>query len=122
VLDLGAHPPDRLCTDMLLTLLNQRAALELDGNEASPDTFPLPTLGPKLLGLAKDVYSGRGFCVVRGLDLSRYSMEDATVIWLGMQGYIARRQGRQDKNGNMLGTCVRAYCRCYPHSCSDGPC
>lgn len=75
----------------------------MDGSDASPDNFPLPTLGPKLKGLANDVYNGRGFCVIRGLDLTKYSVEDSTMIWLGIQGYIARQQARQDKKGNMLG-------------------
>lgn len=75
----------------------------MDGSDASPDNFPLPTLGPKLKDLANDVYNGRGFCVIRGLDLTKYSVEDSTMIWLGIQGYIARQQARQDKKGNMLG-------------------
>lgn len=84
-------------------MLTTRVAEELDGNDVSPDNFPLPTLGPKLKGLAQDVYNGRGFCVIRGLDVTKYSVEDSTMIWLGMQGYIARQQARQDKKGNMLG-------------------
>ena len=83
--------------------LKPQLAFELDGSDVSPDNFPLPTLGPKLRGLAHDVYEGRGFCVIRGLDVGKYSVEDATMIWLGLQGYIARQQARQDKNGNMLG-------------------
>lgn len=53
--------------------------------------------------MANDVYNGRGFSVIRGLDLTKYSVEDSTMIWLGIQGYIARQQARQDKKGNMLG-------------------
>jgi hypothetical protein len=60
-------------------------------------------LGPKLEKLAHDIYNGRGFCLVRGLDINKYSVEDLTMIWLGIQSYIAEQQGRQDKNGNMLG-------------------
>lgn len=41
--------------------------------------------------------------MIRGLDLTKYSVEDSTMIWLGIQGYIARQQARQDKKGNMLG-------------------
>jgi len=77
--------------------------LELDGNDVCSDNFPLPVLGENLRGLACDLYEGRGFCVIRGLDLSKYSVEDYTVIWLGIQSYIAPKQARQDKKGNMLG-------------------
>ncbi|KAF8890086.1 hypothetical protein BD779DRAFT_1671450 [Infundibulicybe gibba] len=33
----------------------------------SPDTFPLPTLGPVLRDLARELHSGRGFFVLRNL-------------------------------------------------------
>ncbi|PKS06559.1 hypothetical protein jhhlp_007307 [Lomentospora prolificans] len=84
------------------TALEHFKGLELDGNDVGPGNFPLPALGAKLVELARDLYNGRGFCVIRGLDLNRYSVEDYTVIWLGIQSYIAPQQARQDKNGNML--------------------
>ena len=30
-------------------------------------------------------------------------MEDSTVVWMGIQGYIAGMKGRQDDQGNMIG-------------------
>jgi len=85
------------------------AALELDGSEVNRGNFPLPNLGPKLEKLGSDIYNGRGFCLVRGLDVSKYSVEDLTMIWLGMQSYIAEQQGRQDKNGNMLSLSAKNF-------------
>ncbi|KAI8623894.1 Clavaminate synthase-like protein [Xylariaceae sp. FL1651] len=79
-------------------------AQELDGNLVNEDNFPLPTLGPKLRSLAHDIYNGKGFHVVRGLNPDDYSVEDLTIIWLGIQTYIADQRGRQDHRGNMLGT------------------
>lgn len=68
-----------------------------------PSNFPLPTLGPKLLALSHDVHSGKGFCVIRGLNPAAYTVEDLTLVYLGVQSYIAEQRGRQDKRGNMLG-------------------
>jgi len=65
--------------------------------------FPLPTLGPKLVELSKDVHHGKGFCVIRGIDPACYAVEDLTLIYLGIQSYIAELRGRQDTSGNMLG-------------------
>lgn len=80
------------------------AALELDGDLATPDNFPLPTVGPNVLkGMRQDIYQGKGFAVLRGLDSKQYSVEDMTTIYLGVQAHIANRFGRQDKKGNMLG-------------------
>ncbi|RYO99811.1 hypothetical protein DL764_006704 [Monosporascus ibericus] len=53
--------------------------------------------------LSQDVYNGNGFCVIRGINKDDYSVEDLTVIWLGIQAYIADQRGRQDHRGNMLG-------------------
>ncbi|KAH0524959.1 hypothetical protein TsFJ059_007396 [Trichoderma semiorbis] len=78
-------------------------ALELDGDLVTPDNFPLPTVGPNVLkGMRQDIYQGKGFAVLRGLDSKQYSIEDMTTIYLGVQAHIANCFGRQDKKGNML--------------------
>jgi hypothetical protein len=82
---------------------NPKAALGLDGDLVSRDNFPLPTLGPRLDEIRRDVHDGKGFGVIRGLDPHKYSIEDLTVMYLGIQSYIANRHGRQDRKGNMLG-------------------
>jgi hypothetical protein len=53
--------------------------------------------------MSRDLYEGKGFGVVRGLDPRKYCLEDLTILHLGIQGYIANKQGRQDKRGNMMG-------------------
>ncbi|KAM6539283.1 hypothetical protein FALCPG4_001095 [Fusarium falciforme] len=77
-------------------------ALGMDGDLVSRDNFPLPTLGPRLDEIRRDVHDGKGFGVIRGLDPHKYSIEDLTVMYLGIQSYIANRHGRQDRKGNML--------------------
>ncbi|KAM0527200.1 hypothetical protein ACHAO3_004795 [Verticillium nonalfalfae] len=73
-----------------------------DGGNVTRDTFKLPVLGDTLCQVSQDVISGRGFAVVRGLDPRKYCVEDLTLLYLGIQVYIANEQGRQDKKGNML--------------------
>ncbi|KAI0890617.1 Clavaminate synthase-like protein [Annulohypoxylon maeteangense] len=77
-------------------------ALELDGDLVSRENFPLPTLGSKLEALGQDLYNGKGLSVVRGINPDDYSVEDLTIIWLGIQAYIADQRGCQDHRGNML--------------------
>ncbi|KAI2470017.1 Clavaminate synthase-like protein [Annulohypoxylon bovei var. microspora] len=81
---------------------DQFKSLELDGDLVSRENFPLPTLGSKLEELSQDIYNGKGLCVVRGINPDDYSVEDQTIIWLGIQAYIADRRGCQDHHGNML--------------------
>ncbi|KAI0013404.1 Clavaminate synthase-like protein [Xylariaceae sp. FL0662B] len=77
-------------------------ARELDGDLVSRENFPLPTLGPKLDRLSDDLYNSTGLCLIRGIKPEEYSVEDLTIIWLGIQAYIADRRGCQDHRGNML--------------------
>lgn len=45
---------------------------------------------------------GRGFVVIRGLEASKYTVEDSVTVFLGVASYIAEKRGRQDRKGNML--------------------
>jgi len=111
------------------TLTDLALAYDQDGDLVEPANFPLPTLGPKLKVLSQDIHYGKGFGVIRGLDPASYSVEDLTLIYLGVQSYIAEQRGRQDKRGNMLGVSAHlplnlpdfadeynsAYCRRQQH-------
>ncbi|CAK7198766.1 hypothetical protein SEUCBS139899_001430 [Sporothrix eucalyptigena] len=77
-------------------------ALGLDGEYVSRDTFPLPLLAAKLDQLSAEVHNGRGFCLVRGINPNDYSIEDLTLVYLGVQAHIADQRGHQDNRGNML--------------------
>ncbi|KAI0380516.1 hypothetical protein F5Y04DRAFT_281909 [Hypomontagnella monticulosa] len=77
-------------------------SLELDGSEVSETSFPLFGLAEKLRDLSEDLHNGKGFFVLRGLDPSRYSPEDNTLIYLGLSSYIAETRGKQDEDGSML--------------------
>jgi hypothetical protein len=79
-----------------------RIELGLYGNEVSPSTFPLPTLGPKLRQISVDIHRGRGFAVVRGLKPDEFSPEDNVLVFLGISCYVGVKRGRQDEEGNML--------------------
>ncbi|KAL2134171.1 hypothetical protein VTI74DRAFT_870 [Chaetomium olivicolor] len=76
--------------------------LGLYGNEVTPITFPLPTLGPRLQQMAADIHGGRGFAVVRGLNPDDFSPEENVLVFLGISSYIGVTRGRQDEDGNML--------------------
>ncbi|KAK3991426.1 hypothetical protein QBC44DRAFT_341025 [Cladorrhinum sp. PSN332] len=76
--------------------------LNLDSQKVNKDNFPLPFLGKRLSAICKDVYYGKGFHVVRGLNPDDYALADLTTIYLGISSYIAARRGRQDQRGSML--------------------
>ncbi|KAF7967898.1 hypothetical protein HWV62_32812 [Athelia sp. TMB] len=68
----------------------------------SQTTFPLPTLGPILAGIARELHSGRGFSVVRGIPVASYSREDVVIIYAGVSSYVGEKRGLQHHDGAVL--------------------
>jgi hypothetical protein len=87
----------------ILTQYIDLSGYELDGDQANKDNFPLPNLQHTLEQLSHEVYDGKGLFLIRGLTPDLYSVEDSTVIFMGLQAYIAEQKARQDCQGNMIG-------------------
>jgi hypothetical protein len=62
----------------------------------SQETFPLPTLHPVLRNLSKELHTGHGFFVLRGLPVDKYTREENVTIYAGISSHIASQRGRQD--------------------------
>eukprot|EP00026_Physarum_polycephalum_P011497 Phypoly_transcript_11727.p1 GENE.Phypoly_transcript_11727~~Phypoly_transcript_11727.p1 ORF type:complete len:368 (+),score=54.49 Phypoly_transcript_11727:42-1106(+) len=65
-------------------------------------TFPLKNLGEKLLQHQKDIVWGRGFLLVRGLNLDKYTKEEIAAIFLGIGAYFGEPVS-QNGLGHILG-------------------
>ncbi|TVY33449.1 Taurine hydroxylase-like protein [Lachnellula subtilissima] len=61
------------------------------------DTFPLPELGPILRQEAQALQAGRGFFVLRGLLVDKYTREENIIIYAGISSYIGSIRGRQGR-------------------------
>ncbi|MEV9216096.1 hypothetical protein AB0180_26830, partial [Klebsiella pneumoniae] len=57
------------------------AATEADIAALTPQDFPLPRLGPRLTAMLDDLMEGRGFALIRGLDISAWSMREAATAF-----------------------------------------
>lgn len=64
--------------------------------------FPLPTLGPRLLELARQLDQGRGFWLLRGLPIDRLTERQAAFIYWGM-GLHMGTPVSQNARGHLLG-------------------
>ncbi len=64
--------------------------------------FPLPTLEPKLEAIRKELIHGRGFVLLRGLPVSRYSEREAGTIFYGLGCHLGAPRS-QNAAGHMLG-------------------
>lgn len=75
----------------------------LNATKITAANFPLPTLGMTLSNLSREIHTGRGFMVIRGLNPANFSAGDLTMIFMGISAYIGDRIGRQDRTGNCMG-------------------
>ncbi len=64
--------------------------------------FPLPTLGRELENLRHDILEGRGFVLIRGLPVERYSMTEAATAYFGIGTWFGSARS-QNAKGHVLG-------------------
>jgi len=66
------------------------------------ETFVLPTLGSRLASILDDLLNGRGFVMLRGLPVSRYTEEQSAIAYLGLGSYLGSFRS-QNAKGHLLG-------------------
>ncbi len=69
------------------------------------EDFPLPTLAARVAGWVRELTDGRGFVVVRGLPVERWSEDDAARAYWGL-GLHLGRPGAQNPENELLGHVV----------------
>jgi hypothetical protein len=88
--------------DELRGFISQAKAKGLDQKDIGPDTFPLRSLEPIVGSLEAEIEGGRGLAVLRGLDLTGLSAEDASIAYIAI-GAALGRPIRQNAKGDLLG-------------------
>ena len=82
-----------------------RALVARDADIAvlKPQDFPLPTLGPKLRSRVDDeVLNGRGFLLLRGLPVERWSIRESATAFFGLGAHLGSARSQNGK-GHLLG-------------------
>jgi len=78
---------------------NQIVESKMPLQQLEAKTFPLPqSLVQKLDGISERLYSGRGFCVLRGLEDAKRSEEEQAILFVGISSHVAGTRGFQDVN------------------------
>lgn len=70
--------------------------------EITPETFSLPRLKPKLDAMLAALLQGRGFTLLRGFEVGRYSMAEAASAYLGIGAHLGSFRS-QNARGHLLG-------------------
>lgn len=84
------------------------AALRIQQASAKPfprfgrEEFPLPRLGQQLAGFADELENGRGFVLLRGLPVERYSEDEINTIYYGLGLNLGVPVG-QNPQGDLIG-------------------
>jgi hypothetical protein len=69
----------------------------LEPSEINKTTFPLPdALARRLDAVSEECYSGRGFCIVRGIDPTLFTDEENALLFTGISAHVASTRGFQD--------------------------
>ena len=68
----------------------------------SKSDFVLPTLGPELKELRKELTAGRGFSLIKGLNIEAYSQNEIEIIFFGLGVHLGRARS-QNAKGDILG-------------------
>ena len=64
--------------------------------------FPLPTLSPMLAALRLELMEGRGFCLIRGLDIADLPAADSALVYWGIGRHLGTPMA-QNAQGDVLG-------------------
>ncbi|MEX2449991.1 MAG: TauD/TfdA family dioxygenase [Rhodospirillales bacterium] len=78
----------------------QKRGLEMA--QVTREEFPLPVLAPFLAELETEVRAGRGFCVVRGIPVERYTEEEVFMLTWGIGTHVGDKVS-QNAYGDLLG-------------------
>jgi len=79
------------------------ASREADIAAITSREFPLPTLGPRLKARVEgEVLNGRGFLLLRGLPVERWTMRESATAFYGLGAHLGSARSQNGK-GHVLG-------------------
>jgi hypothetical protein len=78
------------------------AESDIDPTTLLREDFPLPTLAPRLPGIMDPVLNGRGFVLLRGLPVERWSRRESILAFLGLGLHWGNARS-QNAQGHILG-------------------
>jgi hypothetical protein len=74
----------------------------IDLTSINVEDFPIPTLGPRLRHLLKEVLNGRGFVLIKALPVERWTTREAAIAFLGIGVHLGNLR-MQNAAGHLLG-------------------
>ena len=78
----------------------QHAGVPLE--DVGREEFPIPSLVDAFAQIGEDLEGGRGFVLLRGLPLRRYTLEEAGIIYWGLGAHVGKAVS-QNGDGDLIG-------------------
>ena len=75
---------------------------EVDLTEITGKVAPLPTLAPRLQQILNEVLNGRGFVLIKGLPVGRWTRREAAIAFLAIGVHLGNLR-MQNAEGHLLG-------------------
>ncbi|MHA1563974.1 MAG: TauD/TfdA family dioxygenase [Alphaproteobacteria bacterium] len=104
-----AHHPERWTTtlspDQVSELEHALSGAVSRGTimaDITKESFTLPLLGPVLADLQNELVHGRGFALVRGLDVDKYTEQEIAMLFFGLGSHLGNARS-QNAAGDILG-------------------
>ena len=74
----------------------------VEGEKITAERVPLPTLAPRLRDLLDEVLNGRGFVLIKGLPIERWTRKQAAIAFLIIGAHLGNLR-MQNAEGHLLG-------------------
>ena len=75
--------------------------MDVELTSLTRDDFPMPLMTRRFEAVRNELEGGRGFALLRGLPIERYSQEDSRILFWGLSVHLGEPQ-EQDRAGNRL--------------------
>jgi hypothetical protein len=99
--DYVFHLTDAHVAELDAALVAAEAQVD-DVLDITRELFPLPTLGPELVEITRELVDGRGMVLIRGFPVARYSKERASAVYWGVGTHLGL-PWPQNAKGHLLG-------------------
>lgn len=83
--------------------------LSLPVSEVTRSSLHLPTLGPVLRGISKNLYKGTGMGLLQGFPIQSYSKEQQIIIFLVLNPWIGDQYLSQGIDYNLIYIKIRLF-------------
>lgn len=87
--------------DEIDTMLKAFRERKMALTELGRDDFPMPLIARRFEAIRSELEGGRGFALLRGLPIDRYSLEESRMVFWAMAVHLGDPQ-KQDRLGNRM--------------------